>query len=80
VWDERSSFTVVTVIPSHPRITLQVISHCHHFRDLKRMFVGSRHTEQLILRSQPRIVVTVEDSVLRTEMNSLESEEQDDPK
>jgi hypothetical protein len=34
----------------------------------------------LRLRSQQRIVDTVEDSVLRTEMTGLESPEEDDPK
>ncbi len=42
------------------------------------MFVGSRNTEQLSLRSQQHIVATVEDSVFRTEMVGLESEEEDD--
>jgi hypothetical protein len=44
------------------------------------MFVGSRRAEQLSLRSQQRIVVTVEDSVLRTQMTDLESQEEDVPK
>jgi hypothetical protein len=44
------------------------------------MFAGSRRAEQLSLRSQQRIVSTVEDSVLRTEMVGLESQEEDDPK
>ena len=43
-------------------------------------FAGSRSAEQLSLRSQQRIVATVEDSVLRTEMDGLESLEEDDPK
>jgi hypothetical protein len=38
------------------------------------MFPGSRHTEQLSLCSQQRIVATSEDSVLRTEMTGLESQ------
>jgi hypothetical protein len=33
----------------------------------------------LTLRSQQRIVATVEDSVLRTEMDGLESQEEDVP-
>ena len=41
------------------------------------MFVGSRYAEQLNLHSQQRIVATVEDSVLRTEMTDLESQEED---
>ena len=44
------------------------------------MFVVSRRVEQLILYSQEHIVTTVEDSVLRTEMSDLESQEEDDPK
>jgi hypothetical protein len=44
------------------------------------MFAGSRRAEQLNLRSKQRIVPTVEDSVLRTEMTGLESQEEDAPK
>jgi hypothetical protein len=44
------------------------------------MFTGSRRAEQLSLHSQQRIVATVEDSVLRTEMADLESQEEDVPK
>ena len=44
------------------------------------MYTDSRRPEQLSLRSQHRIVSTVEDSVLRTEMVGLESLEEDDPK
>jgi hypothetical protein len=44
---------------------------------LKIKFVGSRRTEQLNLRSQQRIVATVEESVLRMEMVGLESQEED---
>ncbi len=44
------------------------------------MFAGSRRVEQLNLRSQQRIVATVEDSVLRTEMAGFESQEEDAPK
>ncbi len=43
------------------------------------MFAGSRRAQQLSLPQQ-RIVATVEDSVLRTEMTDLESQEEDDPK
>ena len=41
--------------------------------------MGSRRAEQLSLRSQQRIVGTVEDSVLRMEMTGLESQEEDAP-
>jgi hypothetical protein len=39
----------------------------------------SHRAEQLILRSKRCIVTTVEDSVLRTEMTGLESQEEDTP-
>jgi hypothetical protein len=45
-----------------------------HFQDLQQTFADSRHAEQLRLRAQQRVVATVEDSVLRTEMASLESQ------
>ena len=79
--DESSVSNVdVAVMPSQCRVTQQILSHWQPFRDLKLMFSGSRHTEQLSLRSQQSIVATVEDSVLRTEMTDLESQEEDDPK
>ena len=52
----------VAVIPSQHKVTQQILSHWHPFLDLKLMFAGSRRTEQLSLRSQQRIVSTVEDS------------------
>ncbi len=81
MWDESSvSNADVAVIPSHRRVTQQILSHWQPFRDLKFRFVGSRRVEQLNLLSQQRIVATVEDSVLRTEMVDLESLEEDDPR
>ena len=78
--DESSASNAdVPVIPSHLKVTQQILSHWQPFRDLKRRFAGSRRAEQLSLRSQQRIVATVEDSVLRTEMTGLESLEEDDP-
>jgi hypothetical protein len=44
------------------------------------MFPGSRRAEQSSLSSQQIIVATVEDSVLRTEIVGLESQEEDAPK
>jgi hypothetical protein len=44
------------------------------------MFVVSRRAEQLRLRSQQFLVITTEESVLRTEMTSLESQKEDAPK
>jgi hypothetical protein len=55
-----------------------VLSFLIHNKQL--MFPVSCHTEQLNLCSQHRIVNTVEDSVLRTEMTGLESQEEDTPK
>jgi hypothetical protein len=40
------------------------------------MFVVSRRSEQLSLRSQQRVVATVEESVLKMEMADLESQEE----
>jgi hypothetical protein len=42
------------------------------------MFVVSSLVEHLNLHSQQCIVATVEDSVLRTEMTDLESQEEDE--
>ena len=81
VRDENSaSNTDAVVIPSQLRVTQQILSHWEPFRDLKFRFPVSGRAEQLNLRSQQRIVVTVEDSVLRTEMVALESLEEDAPK
>ncbi len=44
------------------------------------MFAGSRRAEQLSLRSQQRVVATVEESVLKMEMADFESQEEDAPK
>ncbi len=81
-WDERSASNAgVAVIPSQFKVTQQILLHCHPFRELKIRYVESRRAEQLSLRSQQHIVVTVEDSVLRTEMAGLsESQEEDVPK
>jgi hypothetical protein len=70
------------VYDSHSRrmLPLHLPSHWKPFRDLKLMFPGSRRVEQLRLLSQQCIVATVEDSVLRTEMTGLESQEEDAPK
>jgi hypothetical protein len=70
----------VTVIPSQYRVAQQILSHWNPFQDLKLMFAGSRRAEHLSLCSQQSIVTTVEDSVLRTEMTDLESQEEDVPK
>ena len=84
VRDESSASNAddVAVIPSQLKATQQILSHWQPFRDLKLKFVVSRRVEQLNLRSQQRIVATVEESVLNgdSEMDDLESQEEDAPK
>jgi hypothetical protein len=79
VRDEDASNVAVTAIPAQNRVTLQILRMCQPFKDLKQTFAVSRRVEQLRLRAQQRVVATVEDSVLRTEMENLESEEEDAP-
>jgi hypothetical protein len=50
------------------------------FKDLKQTLAVSRRAQQLRLRAQQRVVATVEQSVLRTEMENLESQEEDAPR
>ncbi len=69
----------VTTVPSQHRVTQQILRHWQSFQDLKLMFAGSRRAEQLSLRSQQRVVTTVEESVLKMEMTGLESQEEDVP-
>ena len=79
--DESSASNAdVTAIPSQFKVTKQILLHWQPFRDLKLKYVGSRQAEQLSLRSQERVVATVEESVLKTEMAGLESQEEDAPK
>jgi hypothetical protein len=81
VRDESSASNVdVTAIPSQLQLTKQILLHWQHFRDLKLKYVGSRQAEQLSLHSQQRVVATVEESILKTEMTGLESQEADAPK
>ena len=81
VRDESSASNAdVTAIPSQFKVTKQILLHWQPFRDLKLMFAGSLRAEQLSLRSQQRVVATVEESVLKTEMAGLESQEEDAPK
>ena len=67
-------------MPFKAMLTQQILLHWQPFRDLQLKFVGSRRAEQLSLRSQQRIVATVQESVLRMEMAALESQEEDAPK
>jgi hypothetical protein len=81
VCDESSASTAdVAIIPSQHKVTAQILSHWQPLIALKLSYAGSRRAEQLSLRSQQRIVATIEDSVLRTEMAGLESQEEDAPK
>jgi hypothetical protein len=50
------------------------------FKVLKQTFVVSRRDEQFRLCVKQRVVVTVEESVLREEMENFESQEEDAPK
>ena len=70
----------VASIPTQNRLTHQILSKWQHFKDLKQTFAISRRAEQLRQRVHQRLVTTVEDSVLRTEMENLESEEEDAPR
>ncbi len=79
--DESSASSAdVTDIPSQFKVTKQILLHWQPFRDLKVKYVGSRQSEQFSLRSQQCVVATVEESVLKTEMTGLESQEEDAPK
>ncbi len=67
-------------IPIQNKVTQQIISLWQSFKDLTQAFAVSRRAEQLLLRSQQRIIATAEDSVLQTEMANLESQKEDDPR
>ena len=70
----------VVAIPTQHRVTQQILSRWQPFKDLKQTFAVSRRAEQLRLRVQQRVIATVEDSALRTEMENLESDEEDAPR
>ena len=79
--DESSASNAgVAAIPSQFKVTQQVLQKWQPFRDLKQKVLGSRRQEQLSSRCQQRVVPTVEESVVRTEMTGLESQEEDSPK
>jgi hypothetical protein len=73
--------TLPMLSPSPPstqhRVTQQILSRWQPFKDLKQTFAVSRRAEQLRERVQQRVVATVEDSALRTEMENLESDDED---
>ncbi len=81
VRDESSASNAdATTVPTQHRVTQQILSHRQPFQDLKLMYTDSHRAEQLSLRSQQRVVATVEESVLKMEMADLESQEEDAPK
>ncbi len=65
----------VAAIPAQHRLTHQILHHFQKFKDLKETFAVSHRAEQLCLRTKQRVVATVEESVLRTEMENFESQE-----
>ncbi len=75
VWGEDASN--VAVIPAQHRVTQQICNRWQPFKDLKQTFVVWRCVEQLRQRVKQCVVATVEDSDLRTEMENLESDEED---
>ncbi len=77
---EDASSVAVTAVPSQNRVALQILSMWQPFKDLKLTFAVSRRDEELRLRAQQRVVATAEDSGLRTEMENLESEDEDAPR
>jgi len=66
----------VASIPAQNGLTHKILSMWSPFKDLKQTFAVSLRAEQLRLRVQQRVVATAEDSVLRTQMTSLESQEE----
>ncbi len=75
MWGEDDS-NVVT-IPTQDRVTEQILSRWKTFKDLKWTFVVSRRAEQWCLHVEERVIATVEDSTLLTEMKNLESDVED---
>ncbi len=72
MWGEDASIAGDN-IPAQKTLPRQIALHWQPFKDLNQSFVVSCRAEQLRLHSQQRIVSTVEDSVLRTEMGRDES-------
>jgi hypothetical protein len=71
---EHATNVAVTVIPAQNRFTLQILRMCPPFKLLKQTFPVSRRDEHLRFRGHQRVVTTVEESVLRTEMENFESQ------
>ena len=73
---EHIDENIPTTITSQKRLTTQILKHWRPFQVLQQTFTVSTHTDQFRLRVQQCIVVTTEDSVCRTEMVDLESQEE----
>jgi hypothetical protein len=65
---------------SHEKARSDNVDLWQPFKDLKQAFAVSRRAEELRLRSQQHIIATAEDSFLRTEMDNLESQDEDAPR
>ncbi len=77
---EDVSYNSVTPIPSQRRLTHQILKHWKPFQVLEQTLAVSSRAEQFRLRRPRRVVGTAVDSVLPTEMGSLEPQEEDSPK
>ena len=67
----------VGVIPTQDMVTQQILRRWKPLKDLKESFAVSHRTDQLCQRVHQHVVTTVEDSALRTEMENLESDDED---
>ncbi len=57
--------------------SVTLVHRCPPFKVLKMTFLVSRRAEQFRLCVKERVVTTVEESVLREEMENFESQEED---
>ncbi len=70
---EGTSNVAVTTIPTQNGVTLQILNMGQTFKVFKETFVVSCRAEQFRLCVHRRVVATVEDLLLRTGMEKLES-------
>jgi hypothetical protein len=77
---EDAPNVAVTAIPEQNKATLQILSMRPPFSRSQADLCGLAPCGTALLACQQRVVATVEDSVLRTEMASLESQEEDAPR
>ncbi len=69
------TFNDITKDATFYGVRQQMLSRWKPFKDLRQTFVVSLRAEQLRQRVHQRVVATVEDSALHTEMENLESED-----